>query len=149
MMSLGDWRDKALLGLFTLIMPGIVYMVVTSVNSASKDYVEKEISKAQLTSPYMNDKGTIQQSIDDLYRISGRVHADIEKTREIAAMATQHNYEQFHQLKLEIERLKIRHELYDVSLDIKKKGLGENTSQSGTSPPTHFDPAQYDPERLE
>ena len=139
MMSFEDWRDKLLLGLIGLVMPVFIYMVVTSINSASQDYVERRIDKAMLTGPYMNDKQSIEQSIEDLYRISSKLMMDLEKARELAASNSERNYREIADIKLYLERLRMQHELYDEFVLHKKKGGGENIDSSGRIPPTPLD----------
>lgn len=144
MMSFEDWRDRITLGLISLLVPGVIYIVSVSINSASEDFVEEAIAKALLTGPYRTDKVSITHSIEDLYTITAKLMADLEHMRESQGVANKKNYEDIIELRLQLDRLRTRYDIHEQLGDSKRKEPRRAPERSHEKEPNYNLEQSYD-----
>ena len=122
-MTFEDYKDKilwavcALLG--TVVVTWSTGVVGTLKDAMTKAEVQEIVTTALRYTPYTQDKAYLDKTIQDIFTITGKLSADIERGRESIVTQNGKLWDEVSKMKIELERLHIRQQV--VEEELKKK----------------------------
>lgn len=107
-MEWSEYRDKILLSLAGIFMIVLGYLTLQVLETPSKDDVAEMIKSSHESSPYMQDRGAIKKSIDDLYMAVTRHSTVLENAKDRIIQNNEKMWQDIGALRLDMERMTVR-----------------------------------------
>lgn len=129
MMTFEELQNKLLLAVGTIFVSGMAYIIVTVLNAPSRDDVERMIRQGMDSNPYVQERISIQRSIEDLYTTIGKLGAEHERFKTLIEASRDRLSDHASKMDarlltmgVELERLKLQIDYHDS----KKKARGND-----------------------
>ena len=106
-MAFDDYRDRILFAMFSLAVPGIIWMVVQVIHSVTHDEVEKMIVQARETDHYMRDRDGIMRNLQILESLQVKNATDLERLRDNTFGNNEKIWRELALIRIELERIRV------------------------------------------
>lgn len=119
-LTLDDYRDKLLLALVGLFASGLIYIAALALGAVQEADVKQIVEGALQSSPYSKDKASIQNSIQDLYRLHASLAMNLEKQHDWSTLTHKEVDDDLSTIRIQIERLEFLCAMNRERIGLKK-----------------------------